>query len=265
MVSRTRFISKNDTAANRELVGYVNQEITMEEKSKSQDDLSIITVVAFVVTLLLLIQKNYFIYYKARAIILILILTSFIAFLSIKIIVIPFVIASCLFGYLEIVDRVLWKSPLFSWMFTIEDFSGTYEGTQENLLLKEIKENEEGIRLYKEYREHLKLKIIIYQTGSDIKANFFYYDTKSDKSSKSEDTQVIVSKTADDRHYLLTCLHGDIGVLENGGHHETVVLKYIKEGEECRLEGGFYDNRKTQARGKFIGLKKVSSDKIHPF
>ncbi|EDP97663.1 hypothetical protein U8527_04920 [Kordia algicida OT-1] len=237
----------------------------MKEKSKPQENPSIITVMAFVVTLLLLIQKDYFTYYKARAVILILILTSFTAILSIEIIIIPFVIASCLFGYLEIVDRILWKSPLFSWMFTVEDFSGTYEGTQENIILKEVERDDENKKIYREYREHLQLKIIIHQTGSDIKANFFYYNTNDGKSSKSEDAQVSVTKTADGCHYILTCLHGDIGILENGGHHETVVLKYIKQGSGYCLEGGYYDNRKFHARGMFIGLKKVSSEVRHPF
>jgi len=237
----------------------------MQEKPTSQDDPSLITIIVFVVTLLLLVQKNYFVFYKARVIILILILTSLTAFLTIEIFIIPFVIASCLFGYLEIVDRVLWKHPLFSWMFTTDDFSGTYEGIQENLVMKQFKNNIEDGVVFKEYKEHLTLKLIIEQTGSAIKASFFYYDTKSDKSSKLENTQVTISKTADDQHYLLTCLYGEIGVLENGGHHETMVLKYIVDGGECRLEGGSYDNRKIQARGKFIDLKKVSSDKIHPF
>jgi hypothetical protein len=150
-------------------------------------------------------------------------------------------------------------------MYDVKDFSGTYEGIQENLYFGEFQKDSSGEKVFKEYKEHLQLTLIIYQTGSKINVNFFSLNTQNQKSSKIESSNVVLSKTEDNQHYILTCYHGDIGVPEKGGHHETVVLKFIKKDNNYCIEGGSYDNRKLQARGKFIDLKRVHQKTLHPF
>ncbi|WP_046758445.1 hypothetical protein [Kordia jejudonensis] len=237
----------------------------MNPKEKTNENSILLNVVIAVFTMFLVVRKNYFNYYKTKAIIgLIGGTTFFIFFIDNKGIVL-IITALILVSFLEITDHHLWKYPPFSWMYIVKNFSGTYKGRQLNMYFSEFKESFYKKEIFKECRQDLELTIVIHQTGSKINVNFFYYDTSSKKSSKHKCDQVIVSKTDDDQHYMLTCHYGDIGTLEKGGHHETMILKFIKRNRKYHIEGGCYDNRKLQARGKFVDIKKVSSSKDHPF
>lgn len=214
--------------------------------------------------LFLTTRKKYFTYYKTTAIfwlIGIFIISAFILQENGYFII---ALLLALIGFLDLVDNQLWKYQPFLWMFDIKDFSGTYKGTIEYLYYKEFKENLYKQKMFKEYKRHSELTLIIYQTGSKINISFFYKDT-GDNKTKVESTKVVMSKTDDGQHFILTCYHGSLGILEEGGHHETIVLKFLKTGNECSIEGGFYDNRKLQGRGRFVNLKKVNQNTLHPF
>ncbi|WP_430411908.1 hypothetical protein [Kordia sp.] len=232
----------------------------MSSNEKTDDESKFLNVIIAVFTMFLVVRKNYFNYYNTKAVIGLIGGTSFFIFFIENSGIVLIITALSLVSFLEITDHHLWKYPPFSWMYVIKNFSGTYKGRQINLYFSEDRKD-----IFKEYKENLELTLVIHQTGSKINVNFFYYNTSSKKSSKHKCDQVIISKTDDEQHYVLTCYHGDIGELENGGHHETIILKFIKRNRKYHIEGGCYDNRKLQARGKFVELKKVSSAMDHPF
>jgi hypothetical protein len=72
------------------------------------------------------------------------------------------------FGFFYLIDIWLWKYPPFSWMFMIEDFSGTYDGYQIGYRISP--------ETHREVEEKLYIRMIIKQTGSSIKIYSFYRD-----------------------------------------------------------------------------------------
>ncbi|QHI36694.1 hypothetical protein IMCC3317_20590 [Kordia antarctica] len=218
------------------------------------------------ITLLFAIKKNYFVYYKPRATILIIAFASMYAFSATDHIVELLVIIFFFVCFLEVVDRLLWKYPPFSWMFTTEDFSGTYKGTQISTRLVRIGKvaNTNNV-ICKQFDKSLNLEMVIHQTGSKIIIHSFYYDADGRKSSKSESDKVMISKGKDGKHFTLSYHYGNIGVLKKGGHHGTTILKFIKLPRTIKIEGGYYTNRAQQTRGEFKDLARESKQTIHPF
>ncbi|AXG68006.1 hypothetical protein KORDIASMS9_00190 [Kordia sp. SMS9] len=214
--------------------------------------------------LFLTTQKKYFTYYKTIAlfwligtVIVVIFLVQGNGYFIIMLVII-------LIGFLKLTDNQLWKYRPFSHMFTVDDFSGTYKGTIESFYFKEFKQSFYSHEMFREYKRNSKLTIIVYQTGSEIKVSFFYVES-GDKKIKAESSKVMMTKTDDGQHIILTCHYGELGTIENGGHHVTVVLKFIRKENDHHVKGGFYDNRKLQARGKFVDLKKVNQNTLHPF
>ncbi|KAB8154020.1 hypothetical protein EZY14_006165 [Kordia sp. TARA_039_SRF] len=232
---------------------------------RKEVDVPAMNILVTLFALFMVAQKRYFKYYKTTAVFWLVGVVVCIMFLVDEDLIFLIILVLAFLGFLELTDNQLWKYPPFLWLYEVKDFSGTYCGTIEYLYFKEFKENLYKQKIFKEYKKHLQLTLIIYQTGSEINISFFYKDTVNKKSSKVESTKVVMSKTDDGQHFILTCYHGSLGILEEGGHHETIVLKFLKSGDDCFIEGGFYDNRKLQGRGKFVNLKKVNQETIHPF
>jgi hypothetical protein len=221
---------------------------------------------ATLVVMFLIIQKNYFVYYKPKAIILIVVVSCFF-FFSIQEIKLTFVITVIfLISFLELIDRYFWKYRPFLWMFTTKDFSGTYKGEQVSKYNKDVGKTLCGKRnAFEEYEDKSKVELIIHQNGSSLNLISFYYDSRGMKKMKLESDKVILSKTEDNQHYILTCHHGDIGVLKNSGYHGTTILKLIEKENTICMEGGYYTNRNSQTRGEFVKLKRVNKQTNHPF
>lgn len=209
-------------------------------------------------------RKKYFTYYKTSTMFWLIGIVLIGTFLLLENGIHLIIMLLIVLVFIELTDNELWKYRPFLWMFETKDFSGTYTGTIEYLYFKEFQESFYKQKIFKEYKRHSELTLIIYQTGSKINISFFYKDTVGNKT-KVESTKVVMSKTDDGQHFILTCYHGSLGILEEGGHHETIVLKFLKSGDDCFIEGGFYDNRKLQGRGRFVDLKKVSQHTLHPF
>ncbi|MEM6718040.1 MAG: hypothetical protein AAF611_01870 [Bacteroidota bacterium] len=214
--------------------------------------------------LFLLTNKNYFKYYKTTAVFLLIGVAVFATFLILENILFIIILFLLLLAFLELTDNQLWRYRPFSHMFIVDDFSGTYKGTIESFYFKEFKESFYPQEIFREYRRNSELTLIIYQTGSEMKVSFFYVES-GDKKIKAESAKIVMTKTDDQQHIILTCHYGELGTIEDGGHHVTVVLKFIKNENNYHVKGGFYDNRKLQARGKFIDLKKVNQHTLHPF
>ncbi|WP_299682869.1 hypothetical protein [uncultured Dokdonia sp.] len=154
---------------------------------------------------------------------------------------------------LHIVDRYLWKYPPFSWMFTIEDFSGTYTGKQECHI---IKDGEFKIVL-------IDVAMIIVQTGSSISVHAFY-KKHDERSSNSYSELCIISKTEDKMHYKILHQYTNEGSTHLDRHQGTSTIKVIKDGQDYFLEGNYYTNRTPfPTQGKFLRLQRQTMETIH--
>ncbi len=195
-------------------------------------------------------QTNYFKYYRSWTVIPMIGLF----FLGITAVhEVPF--ASIIFlGLFHLIDRWLWKFPPFSWIFVIDNFSGTYEGKQECL----FKVDNQIKKVY------LDIKIIISQTGSNIVVHAFYAKQK-DISSNSHSTFCVITKTEDDQHFKIIYQYEKEGSRSLDAHFGTSIIKVIKENKECYLEGTYYTDRQlSPTRGHYIKLKRTSRKTSHP-
>ncbi|TCI95090.1 hypothetical protein [Tenacibaculum sp. M341] len=161
------------------------------------------------------------------------------------------------------IDTHLWKNPLFNWMFTIKDISGTYRGRQECHVF--IEENNCEKRLI-----YIDVDIIITQTASEIKVDSFYtYDKRDPSHSKSK--FCFISKINDHNYEL-------VYNYENGGkesldrlatkdkHEGACFSKITIKNGEYFLNGRYYANRKPlPSSGIFPNIKRISKDITHPF
>jgi len=208
--------------------------------------------------------KNYFTYYKYYAVVLIVGLTlvgiytiqQFSNHFSFPIIGIGLLVA-----ILELIDRYLWKYKPFLWMFTIEDFSGTYEGEQIGYRLMELEKKGSC----KEIETKLYLTMTIYQTGSKITIHSFYYDAAKEKSSMSQSETLAMGVTKDGQHYTIVYHYHNKGNERWDGHFGTTVMTLFKESEKIKVSGSYYTDRKPQTRGKFLNLTQKSKSTKHPF
>lgn len=184
------------------------------------------------------------------------ILHLFFGFLAI-IIMIPFTIS-----FIRIIDTRLWKNPLFSWMFTIEDISGTYSGKQECHVFIEENNCEKKLLL-------IDVDIIITQTASDINVNSFYTYHKKDPS-RSKSKLCLISKV--ENHYELVYNYENNGKesldkhATKDKHDGACFMKIIKKGSDFFLNGNYYANRKPlPSSGIFPNFKRTSKNTTHPF
>lgn len=73
-------------------------------------------------------NNGYFKYYKSSVLVSLLVILGISLFLAKDYWGLSFSIISVITSLLFFIDKWLWKTRLFSWMFWIEDFSGRYEG-----------------------------------------------------------------------------------------------------------------------------------------
>lgn len=202
-------------------------------------------------------KRGYFTYYKTSFLI------SLIAFLAIAIFIakvnlgISFSIVTAISVFLLIIDKWLWKKKPFTWLFWIEDFSGTYEG----ILEYEYRDN--GCKLKKGKLKHVK---IIRQSGSKISISSFSLKNDGEGSSLSENDSVFVKKTNDDKHFQIIYTYHNEGNKKLTPHDGTEIIKFIKRGENKYLSGKYYTDRiPYSTKGTFTELKWVSKKQDHLF
>lgn len=207
-------------------------------------------------------KKNYFTYYKHPAIVFI-VGASLIGFLFLQ--EQNFYYSISLLGLLgiilEIIDQYLWKYKPFSWLFTIDDFSGTYEGEQIGYRIQQIDKKEKC----KEIETKLHLTMIIHQTGSKIIISAFYHDAVKQESSMSNSETLAMSVTKDGQHHKIIYHYHNIGNQKWDGHYGTTVMTLLKENKTFKISGQYYTSRKPQTNGKFLNLKQTSKSTTHPF
>lgn len=150
------------------------------------------------------------------------------------------------------IDKWLWQFIPFSYLFSIPDISGRYEG--------EIRYHNPKSNQYES-----KLCIVeIFQTGSKVKVSSFFQNPIGQEQTPSNSLIETVVKNEDDT-YSLIFTYRNQGIPGGfAGHNGTNILKLIDNESGRFLKGVYYTNREpyqTQGRMevKFI-TKKIKND-----
>ena len=160
---------------------------------------------------------------------------------------------------LILITNHLWKFKPFIWLFWVDDFSGRYEG----FLHYQYQDDSGEIKSGK--LKHVKL---INQNGSRITISSFTIKPDGSKSSLSVNKGMFVEKTEDEQHYRLIYNYLNEGSVEQGfpPHYGTEIIKFIKQGNDKVLSGGYFTGREPyQTKGEFSELKWVSNNLNHEF
>lgn len=168
-------------------------------------------------------------------------------------------IVSIITMLLFVIGLYLWKYKLFIWMFWIKDFSGRYEGI---IRYQYIDNNGE---LNTGELKHVK---VINQNGFRVSVTSFTIKADGSKSSLSYNRGMHIEKTEDEQHYRLvySYLNEGSGDQNFPPHFGTEVVKFVNNGREKFLSGGYYTDRKPfQTQGEFIDLKWVSNNLNHDY
>ncbi|NQY30396.1 MAG: hypothetical protein HRT69_13095 [Flavobacteriaceae bacterium] len=204
-------------------------------------------------------EKDYFKYYKPNFLIGFIIAAFVIVYLAKE----YFVLSISIFGVITLliglITKYFWKSPIFKWLFWVDDFSGRYEGKLIYQYVDELGKLQTG------ERDHIK---IINQTGSKITVSSFTKKSDGSKSSLSHNKGMFVEKTQDEKHYNLIYSYLNDGSKEQGfsPHYGTEVIKFIRRGSEKSLSGSYYTDRiPHQTKGVYKDLKWVSKNDEHEF
>ncbi len=204
-------------------------------------------------------EKDYLKYYHPQFLIFLVVVGFFLIYLTKE----SFGLSISVFGILSLliasITKYLWKYKPFRWLFWVEDFSGRYEG---RLMYQFQDENGE---IQTGELEHIK---IVTQTGSQINIASFTKKADGSISSPSFNKWMYVETTEDGQHFKLIYNYLNEGSTEQGfpPHYGTEVVKFIEDGNEKRLSGGYFTNRNPyQTKGEFRDLKWVSNNKKHDF
>ena len=156
--------------------------------------------------------------------------------------------------FIYFINTYLWNVRPFSWLYSVPDFSGRYEGI---ILFQYVNEKCETIT---DTLEHIK---VIVQNGSDIVINSWTKTKDGKMSSKSISIEASIVKEKDGTYSLLyNYLNDGNFELNFCPHYGTEVLKLIENGDGKHLVGKYYTERLPyQTKGK-IDLK-YTSNKLH--
>ncbi len=163
-----------------------------------------------------------------------------------------FAVIGGLFGF---INSYLWNVRPFSWMYSVPDFSGRYEGT----LLYEFRN--EKCEIITDKLEHVK---VIVQNGSDIVINSWTKKKDGSMSSKSTSIEASIVKEKDGTFSLIFNYLNE-GNFELGfhPHYGTEIIKLLENGDGKHLVGKYYTERMPfQTKGK-LDLKFISKQLYH--
>ncbi|KYG81239.1 hypothetical protein AWW67_07735 [Roseivirga seohaensis] len=203
-------------------------------------------------------NNGYFKYYKSGVLVTLLAILAVVLYLAKDYWGLSISIVSVITGLLYVIDKWLWNTKFFSWMFWVDDFSGRYEGQLE------YEFRDENCQVKKGVLKHVK---IIHQTGSKISVVSFTIKTDGSPSSLSESQGMYVEKTNGDKHFNLIYSYLNQGSQEQGfpPHYGTEIIKVIGTNDKV-LSGRYFTERLPYStKGKFIDLKWVSKNEQHDF
>lgn len=204
-------------------------------------------------------NNGYFKYYKSSILISLLAILAIALYLAKDFWGLSISIVSIMTSLLFVIDKWLWNTRLFSWMFWVDDFSGRYEGWLE------YEYRDESCQIKTGALKHVK---IVHQTGSKI--TIFSFTIKSDgtASSLSESQGMYVERTNGEKHFNLIYSYLNQGSPEQGfpPHYGTEIIKVIGSKENKVLSGRYFTERLPfSTKGKFTDLKWVSNNEQHDF
>ena len=199
---------------------------------------------------------GYFKYYKSKLLISLLVFLGILIYLAKEHWGISVSIIAIISTLLFIIDKWLWKTKIFSKMFWIDDFSGTYEGQLEFEFKDSHCKTQKGILTHKK---------VIHQTGSRIKIYSFSINEDGTQSSVSENIDISVKKL-DGKQFQFIYSYLNNGNSSLTPHFGTEIIKFIVKGDEKYLSGRYFTERLPyQTKGKFIDLRWVSNSQTHEF
>ncbi|WP_137401340.1 hypothetical protein [Echinicola rosea] len=203
-------------------------------------------------------NNGYFKYYKSSVLVSLLVILGISLFLAKDYWGLSFSIVSVITGLLFVIDKWLWKTRLFSWMFWIEDFSGRYEG------YLEYEYRDDKCVVKKGKLKHVK---IIHQTGSKITVFSFTQKPDGTPSSVSESLGLHVDKTNGDKHFELIYSYLNHGSTEQNfsPHYGTEIIKVIGTHKK-KISGRYFTERLPYlTKGIFKDMKWISKNEEHEF
>lgn len=203
-------------------------------------------------------RNGYFKYYKSKPLLGIIGIVIYLIILAKQNYQIAIPVLTFLVIIIVCITERWWHCWLFRWMFWIDDFRGTYKGKLVYF------RNEDGEKHTGEL-EHTKT---INQTGSRITITSFTKREDGSHSSTSTNKGIFVEPTEDQQHFRVIYTYFNEGSTEQGFpcHYGTEIIKFIKNGKEKALSGGYFTNRLPfQTKGEFKDLKWVSNNTKHEF
>lgn len=204
-------------------------------------------------------EKDYLKYYHPNVLIGMVIIVFVLIYFTKESLGLSISIFSVLTLFIVLITKYLWNVRPFSWMFWFDDFSGRYEG---KIVYQYLDGN--GLLQTGEL-DHIK---IVSQSGSKINITSFTKKADGSLSSPSVNKGMYVETTPDDQHFKMIYNYLNDGSQDQGfpPHYGTEVVKFIKDGNEKMLSGGYFTNRTPfQTKGEFKDLKWVSNNKKHDF
>lgn len=202
-------------------------------------------------------NKGIFNYYKPSVLVALIALLAIAVFIAKVFWSISISVISIISILLWVIDKWLWRTKMFSWMFWIEDFSGRYEGQLE------FEYRDEKCIVHKGKLKHVK---IIHQSGSKINIYSFTMKEDGEPSSLSVNKGMYVMKLEQTKHYQFLYSYLNDGDMSLSTHYGTEIIKYIKKGSEKYLSGRYFTERVPYStKGKFIDLKWVNNNQNHEF
>lgn len=204
-------------------------------------------------------KNDYLKYYKPKVLIGIILLISLPLYYARDNDLIAFSVLGIITLIIITITEKLWNKKIFKLLFWIDDFSGRYEGK----LVYQYRDDDGEMKTGE--LEHIK---IIKQTGSQIDITSITKKDDGSLSSPSTNKGMFIEPTPDGQHFNLIYNYLNDGCLEQEfpPHYGAEVVKFINNGKEKVLSGGYYtDRRPIQTRGKFKNLKWVSNNTNHDF
>jgi hypothetical protein len=193
-------------------------------------------------------ENNYFKYYKPSLIIGFiggLAILIYLANKNLQLSISVFTIVAVLIG---VIDEWFWHYKPFLWLFTIQDFRGSYE----SILEYEFR-NELGVKSIGQLK-HLKE---IHQTGSKISITSTTYKADGSISSVSKNKNIIIERQdSGDYSLIYTYLNNGDNSQSFPPHYGTDILTFSKKENQKKLMGNYYTDRLPyQTRGKYLPIQ----------
>jgi hypothetical protein len=166
-----------------------------------------------------------------------------------------FSVFALLTGFFTLINQYFWNVRPFSWLYSVPDFSGRYEGTLQ------YQYRNDKAKVITGTLEHIK---VIHQNGSDIVIHSWTKKPDGTGSSKSISIQASIVRELDGT-FIIIFNYLNKGSSNQGfpPHYGTEVLKPIIQGNKIAIVGEYYTQRLPYQTKGNIDLKFISKKLLH--